>query len=283
MKPHSMKIVDAQVHIWGADTPERPWPKRAAGRLQRDVPFGHAELLAEMDANGVDRAILVPPSFEGDRNDLAIAAAIQHPDRFAVMGRFDFEAPGAAEAIPGWLGQRGMLGMRFTFQTEAQKRLLTDSEPAWLWPALERNGIPIMLFPTGLLSRIDGLATRHPGLKIILDHMAAPTRGPKDDEAFAHVPQLVALARHANVAVKASSLPAFSSEPYPFPKLHKHLRAVVDAFGPARVFWGTDLTRLGCPYRQGVTMFTEALDWLKGDDLALVMGRGIADWLNWPL
>ena len=24
-----MKVVDAQVHIWGANTPERPWPARA--------------------------------------------------------------------------------------------------------------------------------------------------------------------------------------------------------------------------------------------------------------
>jgi hypothetical protein len=40
-----------------------------------------------MDAAGVDHAIIIPPLWEGDRNDLAMGAALLHPDRFAVMGR----------------------------------------------------------------------------------------------------------------------------------------------------------------------------------------------------
>jgi hypothetical protein len=32
-----------------------------------------------------------------------------------------------------------------------------------------------------------------------------------------------------------------------------------DAFGPARWSWGTDITRMPCPWRQCVTMFTEEL------------------------
>ena len=58
-----MKIVDAQVHTWAAETPERPWPKRAAPHR---APLGKEELLAEMDKAGVDAAVLVPPSWEGD-------------------------------------------------------------------------------------------------------------------------------------------------------------------------------------------------------------------------
>jgi hypothetical protein len=33
-----------------------------------------------MDAAGVDRAIIVPLSREGDRNDLAMEAALLHPE-----------------------------------------------------------------------------------------------------------------------------------------------------------------------------------------------------------
>ncbi|HEX4509240.1 MAG TPA: hypothetical protein VH328_04150, partial [Burkholderiaceae bacterium] len=90
-----MMICDAQVHVWGANTPDRPWP---AGRAEpHREPLGTAELLAEMDKAGVNRAILVPPSWEGDRNDLANDAAKSHPDRFATMGRFDPDAPDAHE------------------------------------------------------------------------------------------------------------------------------------------------------------------------------------------
>ena len=81
-----MLIVDAQVHIWGPDTPQRPWPKGRAAP-HRAQPFSRDDLLQEMDAAGVARVVIVPPSWEGDRNDLALAAARLHPDRFAVMGR----------------------------------------------------------------------------------------------------------------------------------------------------------------------------------------------------
>lgn len=110
-----MMIVDAQVHIWGANTPERPWPARAEPHRS---PLGKDELLSEMDKAGVDRAILVPPSWEGDRNDLALEAAAAHPGRLAIMGRFDPDAPGARSLVAGWKKQQGMLGMRFTFHTD---------------------------------------------------------------------------------------------------------------------------------------------------------------------
>jgi len=60
-----------------------------------------------------------------------------------------------------------------------------------------------------------------------------------------------------------------------------HLRRLDDAFGPARMFWGTDITRMPCSWRQCVTMFTEELPWLSGRDLELVMGRAACDWLGW--
>ena len=56
---------------------------------------------------------------------------------------------------------------------------------------------------------------------------------------------------------------------------------IFDAFGPQRCFWGTDVTRMPCTYRQCVTMFTEELPWLKGNDLELVMGRAVCEWLGW--
>jgi hypothetical protein len=47
------------------------------------------------------------------------------------------------------------------------------------------------------------------------------------------------------------------------------------------MFWGTDITRMPCSYRQCVTFFTEELPWLKGRDLEDVMGRGLCEWIGW--
>ena len=35
-----MHIVDSQVHLWGADTPERPWPPGRAAQAQQPYPVG---------------------------------------------------------------------------------------------------------------------------------------------------------------------------------------------------------------------------------------------------
>jgi predicted TIM-barrel fold metal-dependent hydrolase len=35
-----VRIVDAQVHLWGADTPERPWPPGRAAEAQKPYPRG---------------------------------------------------------------------------------------------------------------------------------------------------------------------------------------------------------------------------------------------------
>ena len=85
------------------------------------------------------------------------------------------------------------------------------------------------------------------------------------------------------MAVKASALPRYSTEPYPYRALHPHIRRVFDAFGPRRTFWGTDLTRLPCSYRQAITLFTEELPWLSASDKEWVMGRAVCAWLGWPL
>ena len=275
-----MLIVDSQVHIWAASTPERPWPARHGPH--RPVPFSKDDLLAEMNAAGVDRAVIVPPSWEGERNDLGLEAARLHPDRFAVMGRLDAESPGARDAIANWRAQPGMLGLRFTFHTPQLETPLTEGRIDWLWGAAEKAGVPLMVLVThDKVHLIDRIAERHPQLKLVMDHLSIRGRQ-KDEEAFAELDKLLAIARRANVAVKATALPGYTTDSYPYRRLHPYLRRVYDAFGPKRIFWGTDLTRMPCTYRQAVTMFTEEIPWLSAEDKEWIMGRGVCEWLGWP-
>ena len=277
-----MHIVDSQVHIWGADTPDRPWPPGRAHQAQKPFPVTKDMLLGEMEAAGVSRVVLVPPSWEGNRNDLALEAARLHPDRFAVMGRLALERPESRALVADWRKQPGMLGMRFTFHTDVSRPWLADGTAEWLWAAAERAGIPLMVLVPGSLDALDRIAGRHPDLKLVIDHVGLRVGG-KAPSAFTDLPAVCALAKHGNVAVKASGMPSLSADPYPFRDLHPHIRQLVDAFGPRRTFWGTDLTRMPCTYRECVTLFTEELPWLKGADLEWVMGRGVCEWLGWPL
>ena len=276
-----MFIADSQVHLWGADTAERPWPKRQAPH--RPVPLGKDELLAAMDAAGVNRVVIVPPGWEGERNDLALEAARLHPDRFAIMGRLDPERTGAVEQLAKWREQPGMLGIRLTFHTEWQLPLLTNGKLDGFWPAAEKAGIPLMvLVPHRLLHVLEPIVARHPGLRFTMDHLSIPTKT-RGTEAFAGLDHLLAMNKYPNLAVKASGLPSYSTEAYPWRDLHPHLRRVYDAFGPQRIFWGTDYSRLPCPYRQAITLVTEELSWLTEQDKEWIMGRGLCEWLGWLL
>jgi L-fuconolactonase len=279
-----MMICDAQVHVWGANTPERPWP---AGRAEpHREPLGKEELLVEMKKAGVDRAILVPPSWEGDRNDLANDAASSHPGNFATMGRFDPDAPNARDVIKGWKKQPGMLGVRFTFHTPILRQPLLDGKFDWVWGEMEKGGIPAMvLFHHEYMHLADKVAERYPRLKLVLDHLGLKS-GKDVTEAtnFATLDNVLVLAKRPNVAAKVTAMPCYAADKsYPFKSVHPDIRRVFEAFGPKRTFWGTDWSRLPCSYREGVTMFTEEMPWLKGQDLEWVMGRGVCEWLGWKI
>src|SRR5262249_6771414 len=90
------------------------------------------------------------------------------------------------------------------------------------------------------------------------------------------MPELIKLARRPNIAVKATGAPGYCSGSYPFTSMHTYLRQIYDAFGPTRMFWGTDITKMPCSWRQCVTMFTEELPWLPERDKELIMGQACA-------
>jgi predicted TIM-barrel fold metal-dependent hydrolase len=275
-----MFIADSQVHIWADNTPERPWPTDRPTPPQKPYAVTAEMLLAAMDEAGVDRAVLVPPSWEGDRNDVVAAAARDYPDRFAAMGRLALETP-VPEVLASWRDTPGMLGIRLTFHGSKMRAWLTDGTADWAWAAAERFGVPAYVFVPGSVPLIERVAERHPGLKLVIDHLALG--GGMDAEAFAHLPQVLKLARLPNVAVKASAMPCYSSESYPFPGLHAFIRQVYDAFGPRRMFWGTDWTRLPCSYAEAINLFTEELPWLSAGDKEWIMGRALCEWLGWPM
>ncbi len=277
-----MLIVDAQVHTWAASTPERPWS--GGGEPQRAVPFTNADLLQEMNTAGVDRAVLVPPGWEGSRNDLALAAAQAHPDRFAVMGRIAPQVLSKSKgALIGWRKQPGMLGLRLAMNVPRAPEILGSGKLDWLWAEAEAEGVPLMmLMLMEHVSLVDAIAARHPQLKIVMDHFALDGHK-RDAEAFRDFDKLLAIAKRPNVAAKASALPCYTTDVYPFRSLQPYIRQAYDAFGPQRLFWGTDLSRSPIPYRQQVTMFTEEIPWLSAGDKEWIMGRGICEWLGWPL
>jgi predicted TIM-barrel fold metal-dependent hydrolase len=278
-----MIITDSGLHIWRAEAPDRPWQPGRTAHLNE--PMGYDDLSARMAEAGVDRSILIPPSWEGERADYSIEACTKYPKRFAIMGRLPINRPESRRMLETWKDQPGMLGVRLTFHHEWDRPWMTDGTADWFWPAAERLGLPVMLNAPTLQAEIGKIAARYPGLRLIMDHMGR-LKGVKDDGLAPHIDATITLAKYPNVFVKLTLIPTCSSAPYPYRNIHPYVRRLIEAFGPRRAFWGTDLSamlsRCDCTYRQAVTMFTEEMPFLSAEDLEWVMGRGLAECLPWP-
>jgi predicted TIM-barrel fold metal-dependent hydrolase len=273
-------IVDAQVHLWKAETPDWQWVPGL--KPQMPEPFTIEKLVPLMDEAGVDRVVVVPPSWPGDRNDYGLEAVKRYPDRFRVMGRIPLKNPQSAALLPKWKEQPGMLGIRVTF-LGAANAWLADGTADWFWPAAEKAGLPVMFLTAGRSDEMARVAERHPQLTLIADHMGVAGEVVKSGKLADAIARTASLAKYANVSVKLSAAPNNSTEPYPFRDFEPHIKRLYDAYGPQRCYWGTDITNgfNKATYRQRITHFTEQLPFLSEQDKDWIMGRAIVARLNW--
>lgn len=268
-------IVDAQAHLWKANTPELPWVPGASPPGPNE-PFTIERLMALMDEGGVDRVVIVPPTLTGWRNDYGLEAAKRYPDRFAVMGRFPVNDPKAAALLPTWKEQPGMRGVRITF---GGTPWLKDGTADWFWPAAEKAQIPVMFLAPGELSHFAAIAERHPALTLIVDHIGMNNKIPIAQAAT----DAIALAKYPNVSVKMKAGAQYAPEPYPYRNMNVQFQRVFEAFGRERCHWETDITQTWKEggYKHRVAHFTQELPFLSEDDKDWIMGRSILQRLKW--
>lgn len=286
-----MIITDAQVHVWEAHRPDRPWLSENQGtpsfvavpgaRPHRAEPINGLEMTGMMNTAGVSRAIIVPPSPVGDSNLFALETAAKYPGRFLVMGRFNPTAAGALAQLSTWRDQAHMAGIRMTFHKPEWADWLTDGTLDDFWTSCESYRIPVMLLAPGRMADIDRIASRYPNLTLIVDHLGMHSQH-RDAECGEDLKTVLPLARRSNVAIKTSAVPCYSNELYPFRNFNGYLEAIYQSFGPRRMLWGSDVSRLPCTYSEAVTHFTESLDFISKEDLPWVMGRSLSALLEWP-
>ena len=66
------------------------------------------EALAEMEAGGVDAAVLTPHTpWDPNANELCIEAARQHPEKFAILGSFPLDKPESRGLVDSWKQRPG--------------------------------------------------------------------------------------------------------------------------------------------------------------------------------
>jgi predicted TIM-barrel fold metal-dependent hydrolase len=278
-----MTTTDAQVHLWEADRPDRPWPPGAQANLPE--PMTAERFIPIMEEAGVDRAVIAPPWVAGFDPTYALECAARYPDRFAVSGRYDLDDPASPSMLPTWLDRPGMKAIRVGLYDPGLTKWRASGALEALLAGAEQYGIPVLIFARDGINGLDSEIGRHPNLRAVIDHLnlvgAPPAEWP------ARIAELNALARFPNVAVKVSALPAYSQERYPFADLHEPIRQVHAAFGARRLMWGADQTvqmeRGSATYSESVNLIREAMArQLPAGDIDWILGKTLAEWLNWP-
>jgi L-fuconolactonase len=275
-----MPILDCQVHAYERNHPGRPW----AGVLHGPAEVTGDQMVAAMDAVGVDGAVLVSP-FSMYRYDASYAIAVHaaHPSRFRLVKPVDPTDPAVADTIADWASTNGTVGIRLMLRDEV------SADPAdpginRVLAAAARHSLPVNLMCWGRLEQVAQLAARNPNTRLVIDHLGLqqPFEPPAPAVPFADLPKLLALATHDNIVVKISGACTLSHEPFPYKDIWDPLGRIFDAFGFNRCMWGTDWTRaVGLlTYEQGVEAF-RVTDRLSDNDRSVLMGETLQRVYNW--
>ena len=275
-----MAIIDSQVHTYERDHPGRPW----AGVLHGPPEVTGRDMVAAMDAVGVDGALLVSPyamyRFDGS---YAVEVGKAHPGRFGLIKPFDTTAPSVADDIAAWAAIDGVVGARIMMNAQ----LSTDpADPGInrMLAAAARHSLPVNVLAWGRLEQARQLAIRNPDTQIVIDHLGLqqPFEPPAPQNPFAELPKVLELAAHKNIAIKISGACTLSHKPFPYDDIWDPLARIFDAFGFDRCLWGTDWTRaVGLlTYSQGVEPF-RLTKRLSDSDRAKLMGGSLQKIYDW--
>lgn len=280
-----MTIIDAQVHAYEANTPERPW------QLSPGAPTYHFhdhvtgdELVEAMDRVGVAGAILVSP-ISMYRYDASYAMEVQkaYPGRFGIVKPVDSEDRAAVDVIAEWKRVPGAVGIRILMgagwpdepDRSGFDRILREAA---------RQDLPVNFFCWGNLGAAMEMIDRHPHTRFVIDHLgiSQPLTPPVPAEPWADLPKVLELARRPNAVLKVTGACTLSHHPYPYPDIWAPLAQLFDAWGIERCLWGTDWTRAAevVDYDESVKAF-RLTDRLSESERAMLMGGACSEFYGW--
>lgn len=285
-----MEIIDGQFH-------EPSPPKDLDAKFDDEVKtLVDVEIAREaLDCVGVDKALAFASQEYID------ACVARYPERFAGVVVFDHMAEDLEEQIATYRSKPGCLAGRNLVANAATAELrpeFTEGKFDRYWAFAEKYDLPLFFSTHGSASVMSLVAERHPGLTMIIDHLGvsqSPVSPPRD-EPWDRLDGLLGLAKYPNVHVKFCGVPLMSNEGYPYKDTWPYLHQIIDAFGPERLFWGTDYTRMRwIPETNGELAprdqwkrYCDCLNYLletdeiSASDKEWMFGKAIRKALRWP-
>lgn len=277
-------IIDAHSHAWERwpYSPEVPDPA-TRGRAE--------ELLWEMEANAVAKAILICAAIGGntDNNRYATAMAERSGGRLLAFVDVDsrwlptHHTPGAAGRLRHAIATYRPLGITHYLHEDADPGWLVGADgKAFLAAASDAGVILSLACGPSQMPVVCEAARRFPELPILLHHLVRVRAG--SAQSSTQLEAVLAGARCPNLHVKVSGFGYGVDDgwDYPCAPMLPIVRAIAGAYGPGRLVWGSDhpVSRRYMTYRQTLEIVRRHCDFLSADDCAAVLGGTMARLLD---
>jgi predicted TIM-barrel fold metal-dependent hydrolase len=182
-------------------------------------------------------------------------------------------APDAPERLAYWVRERGAVGVRFRAPDRQGPLDWVTSEPAW--QAAAELGIPVCVHfmqnaQAEGLPLLRRMLERFPDTNVVLDHAGNPpwTAGPP---LYGTEP-VRELARFPRLYIKFATINLERLEAAHVPA-HTGLALLLEAYGPGRIMWGSDMPNTPGNYADMVRLMQDAMSGLSETDQAQIMGH----------
>lgn len=287
-----MRITDAQLHVCPADSPDTPWPewsrRYSQGKFEGWYPIKPERLREGMDHAGVNRAVIMVPTWFCGRDDFAVETAEADPEHFTAILRPQLNNPAEAFRLRELFRKDVVRGVRAVFMDDqfadaSARAWFAEDKSEWLFDLAEELDFPVMLLAPRQTTKIGEVARRHPGMRIIIDQMNAAGQGDNEKDYVSDISSLLELERFSNIGVKVRIWRWNQRSPEIREKVFRpQMERIIKTFGANRCFWQTDFVQYpASTYSELIDEF-RLLPFLSDRERELIMGEALSSWLQWP-
>ena len=231
-------IIDAHQHVWDLSRAPYPWLGPHVPHWNRNFEF--EELLPHLARNGVDATVMVQSDDHDGDTDLMFEVADAHPTVVAIVAYLPLDRPEhAAARLADLRRDDRVVGIRNLVHHKVDPDWIVSADVDEGLAILEEGDVAFDLVSSlpRHLAHVPTLSERHPGLRIVIDHLAKPPIGERDVEPWWSL--IAAAAQNPLVTAKISGLYPESGN-WTVDGIRPYIDRALEVFGPERLMFGGD-------------------------------------------
>jgi L-fuconolactonase len=231
-------VVDAHQHVWDLTAAEYPWLSADLAAINRN--FDQPDVQPELDRLGVRATVLVQAADNVEDTENMFRVAAENDQIAGVVVWLPLTDVDRCERLLDAWRERPVVGVRHLVHTDPDRRwmLRDDVQPGLALLAERGLTFDVCAETTQLLAQVPAVATSHPRLRLVIDHLAKPSTAAGNWQPWADL--LAAAAAFPTVSAKLSGLNTVAGPGSDATAFQPYVDHALAVFGSERVMFGSD-------------------------------------------